>query len=437
MEVGRTEVKLNCINPEFATSIKVPYVFETVQQLSFSLYDNDNLSKSDLKAHKLVGLCSITLSSIMSNGGEYLTCFTNLKNEPIETRIKIGAEEIKSPEDYLSLKLSAEKLTNKDLTLTLSGIGKSDPFYKISRKNNDGTFTMVFESKVIMDNLNPKWEEVNIPLSKLCKGDVRSVIKFDVYDWDSDGSHDFIGGWETSVAEFVSDGFGAGTRFPLIDPKETTGFHLPGYTDSGKLLFNKIHLNIMPSLGAYIRGGCDFNMSVAIDFTGSNGAVTSSNSLHYHSAKTKNPYQEVIQSISLVLQEYDADSLIPAYGYGAVIKKDGKFKCKNSSDVNHDFPLTLSDKAEVEGLNGLLKAYDECCKHVELYGPTHAAPVLNQLLAFVKDAKREVTQLNQKYFTKLIITDGELNDMPQTIKAIVDLSYYPVSVIIVGVGTGV
>jgi vacuolar-type H+-ATPase subunit F/Vma7 len=45
-----------------------------------------------------------------------------------------------------------------------------------------------------------------------------------------------------------------------------------------------------------------------------------------------------------------------------------------------------------------------------------------------------VTQLNQKYFILLIITDGIINDMQSTIDQIVRSSGLPISVIIVGVG---
>lgn len=41
---------------------------------------------------------------------------------------------------------------------------------------------------------------------------------------------------------------------------------------------------------------------------------------------------------------------------------------------------------------------------------------------------------NQHYHVLLIITDGTINDMPETVSALVDASHEPVSVIIIGVG---
>ena len=45
-----------------------------------------------------------------------------------------------------------------------------------------------------------------------------------------------------------------------------------------------------------------------------------------------------------------------------------------------------------------------------------------------------VSQLNQKYFIMMIITDGIINDMKKTIDEIVRGSGLPLSIIIVGVG---
>jgi hypothetical protein len=36
-EIGRTECVMNCLNPEFATKIRVKYKFERVQYMIFDL----------------------------------------------------------------------------------------------------------------------------------------------------------------------------------------------------------------------------------------------------------------------------------------------------------------------------------------------------------------------------------------------------------------
>jgi hypothetical protein len=46
-----------------------------------------------------------------------------------------------------------------------------------------------------------------------------------------------------------------------------------------------------------------------------------------------------------------------------------------------------------------------------------------------------LSQQQQKYLVLLIITDGEINDLNQTIDAIIRASHQPLSIIIVGVGS--
>ena len=51
------------------------------------------------------------------------------------------------------------------------------------------SFTVVHRSEVIKNTLNPTWQPFNILGRVLCNGDYDRVIKFDVYDWDSDGRY--------------------------------------------------------------------------------------------------------------------------------------------------------------------------------------------------------------------------------------------------------
>lgn len=87
---------------------------------------------------------------------------------------------------------------------------------------------------------------------------------------------------------------------------------------------------------------------------------------------------------------------------------------------------------ECEGLDGVLEAYQKSLKHVELYGPTCFNGVLSMVNTMAEGL--EVSQDNQKYIIMLIITDGIINDMQETIDEIVRGSSLPLSIIIVGVG---
>jgi hypothetical protein len=83
----------------------------------------------------------------------------------------------------------------------------------------------------------------------------------------------------------------------------------------------------------------------------------------------------------------------------------------------------------VSGIQGVLNAYNKTLMQILFSGPTLFAPCLE---AFKKHCEREYGQ--PSYNVLLILTDGEIHDMPQTKALLVDLSHFACSVIIVGVG---
>ncbi|KAH8032505.1 hypothetical protein HPB51_025958 [Rhipicephalus microplus] len=128
------------------------------------------------------------------------------------------------------------------------------------------------------------------------------------------------------------------------------------------------------------------------------------------------------EAVGEVIQDYDYDKMFPALGFGARLPPDGT--------VSHEFFLNghPTDPYCV-GIEGVLEAYRRTLRSVQLYGPTNFAPVINHVAKFAR-TYRDGTS----YFVLLIITDGVISDMPQTLEAIVQASTLPMSIIIVGVG---
>eukprot|EP00033_Pygsuia_biforma_P004850 GCRY01005316.1.p1 GENE.GCRY01005316.1~~GCRY01005316.1.p1 ORF type:complete len:471 (+),score=111.03 GCRY01005316.1:218-1630(+) len=86
----------------------------------------------------------------------------------------------------LRLGLEARRLPKMD-----SGIfGKADPFFKLSAVQESGERELLFLSGVQFQTLNPVWE----PFDYVHVSDEAfSRLQIDVYDWDDDGQHDYIG----------------------------------------------------------------------------------------------------------------------------------------------------------------------------------------------------------------------------------------------------
>lgn len=87
----------------------------------------------------------------------------------------------------------------------------------------------------------------------------------------------------------------------------------------------------------------------------------------------------------------------------------------------------------MDGIENVIEVYKHAIQRVELYGPTNFSPILNLVNQMTRDMN--CSQQNQKYNILLIITDGIISDMQNTIDEIVDGSSLPLSIIIVGVGS--
>ncbi|XP_033939919.1 copine-9-like isoform X4 [Pseudochaenichthys georgianus] len=323
------------------------------------------------------------------------------------------AEELSNCRDIATMQLCANKLDKKDF------FGKSDPFLVFYRSNEDGTFTICHKTEVIKNNLNPVWQPFTIPVRALCNGDYDRTVKVDVYDWDRDGSHDFIGEFTTSYRE-LSRGQSQFNVYEVLNHKKKG--KKKKYVNSGTVTLLSFKVDSECTFVDFIRGGTQLNFTVAIDFTASNGNPSQPTSLHYMSPYQMNAYAMALKAVGEIIQDYDSDKLFPAYGFGAKLPPDGK--------ISHAFPLNSNaENPNCVAIEGVLEAYFQSLRTVQLYGPTNFAPVISQ----VARCAAEVTDGSQ-FFVLLMITDGVISDMDQTKEAVVNAAGLPMSIIIVGVG---
>lgn len=138
----------------------------------------------------------------------------------------------------------------------------------------------------------------------------------------------------------------------------------------------------------------------------------------------RNQYEKAIAAIVSILVNYDHDRKIPVMGFGA----------KYGGVVRHCFQC--GKELEAEGLAGVLHAY-RTVFHTGLVmsRPTVYKDVLEET------AKRATKNLadaqsrgSQAYTILLILTDGAVSDVDETVECLNRISDSPLSVIIVGVG---
>ncbi|XP_029865519.1 copine-4 isoform X2 [Haliaeetus albicilla] len=244
-----------------------------------------------------------------------------------------------------------------------------------------------------------------------------------VWDWDSNGKHDFIGEFSSTFKEMRGAMEGRQVQWECINPKYKA--KKKNYKNSGIVILNQCKIHKMHSFLDYIMGGCQIQFTVAIDFTASNGDPRNSCSLHYIHPYQPNEYLKALVAVGEICQDYDSDKMFPAFGFGARIPPEYK--------VSHDFAINFNeDNPECAGIQGVVEAYQSCLPKLQLYGPTNIAPIIQKV---AKSASEETnTKEASQYFILLILTDGVITDMADTREAIVHASHLPMSVIIVGVG---
>mmetsp|Transcript_22558 Transcript_22558/g.42003 ORF Transcript_22558/g.42003 Transcript_22558/m.42003 type:complete len:465 (-) Transcript_22558:34-1428(-) len=400
VELGRTEVVYDTQNPDFSTTFKTNFIFEEQQTLIIRVYDEDKKGAADLRKHDFVGSATLTLSELMGARGNAM----KLKLEK-KGYIIVQGEEVAACNDELHLRLAGSKLKNRE------SFSKSDPFFTISRMHENGDFMQIFKSEYVSRNLYPEWKPLKLSLQKVCNGDLDRPIKIEVFDHEKNGNHRVMGVVHTTVRSLTE-----------LDSLNVTYDGAP----FGSLLVRQGRIVKVPTFLDYLSGQCVVNFMAAVDFSSSNGDPSSRDALHFIDHRGfPNEYQAAMATIGAILQDYCAGKKCHLFGFGM---KDPA----NMKPVNV-FPV--GDPGGVNGVEGMLNAYREHIGSTDyvMGEPTLFAPLIKEA---ARCALKNTTVHEQAYTVLLILTDGEVNDMQQTIEEICTAADAPLSIVIVGVGGG-
>jgi len=195
------------------------------------------------------------------------------------------------------------------------------------------------------------------------------------------------------------------------------------------LIVNKKKLNIINnsrfikncSFIDYIKNGVFIKLDIGIDFTSSNRLPNDPNSLHYIYGNYPNDYEQAIRACGMIVAYYDYNQSFPTYGFGAVVGNDKK--------PSMCFNINFKENPEIYLIDNVIEEYKNCFNNIQLAGPTLFCPMIRKV---IKNIRKENNPL--KYHILLILTDGIIQDMQETIDALVEGSFLPLSVIIIGIG---
>ncbi|KAL0344242.1 UNVERIFIED_CONTAM: protein BONZAI 3 [Sesamum angustifolium] len=428
-ELGRTEVIMNNLDPTWIQKINVTYQFEIVQIgcflneviiSSFRVYDVDTeyhtipVKMLKLEHQDFLGEASCVVSEIVTKRDRSLTL--NLHSRDGHSSRNLGtltvrAEETVALRNVVEITFRSSDLVNKDL------FSKSDPFLRISRIVETGGSIPICKTEVVNNNLNPTWKPLCLTMQQFVSKETPLVIE--CFDFNSSGNHLMIGKLQKSVAE-LENLYQSRAGAKIIAP--SSGFRHHEKVLRSELFVERYVEKQLYSFLDYISSGFELSFMVAVDFTASNGNPRSPDSLHYIDPLGRlNAYQQAIMEVGEVIQFYDSDRRFPAWGFGG--------RAHNGS-VSHCFNLNGS-LPEVEGVEGIMAAYTSALHNVTLAGPTLFGQVINKAADI---AGHSLSCHQAKYYILLIITDGVVSDLQETINSVVRASDLPLSILIIGVG---
>jgi len=197
---------------------------------------------------------------------------------------------------------------------------------------------------------------------------------------------------------------------------------LVNITDNINAEINLKYQNLF-TFSQYLKRGLNMNMRISIDFTASNGNPLKKGSLHELKKNTDNPYEKAIKTCGEIVSQYDFDNIFPVYGYGAILP--------NEKTVSHCFNLNLTDDPSIKSIQKVLDVYEKITPKLTFKFPTYFS---NSLRKVTESIKSNIKDSCNCYEVLLILTDGKVDDLEETTKAIVEASCLPLSIVIIGIG---
>ncbi|KAL3082796.1 hypothetical protein niasHS_010598 [Heterodera schachtii] len=421
VEIGRTESIKNSLCPRWNKKIRIAYFFESKQRLRFNVYDIDSGS-DQLTDHDFLGRCECELADIVSAPDGTLSL--PLKDLPNQSgQLTICAEEIdEGQRESVHFVCHGVGLKRSHSLLNAFCVGRGQRmFLEFYRPMDNGSRQMVHRTENARGaHRSAEWKPFEVSVRHLCAGEKGRQFVVECYELrEGTGNHRLVGSFRTSVNALLSAP--KGLRLELLKADKRGHSEQPKAV--GTVHFLEVRLQREFSFLDFVSRGMQLEFAVSVDLTASNGEVTRPSSLHYVNSCQLNQYECAISAVLEICEHYNRSKLFEAYGFGA--------KIPPAFAVSHMFPLRLNNNESVMyGVAGVLEAYRYAVLNTHLFGPTNFAPTIREFIHKTSKFPRD----GSRYQVLLILTDGVITDMQNTVRAIVDASHQPMSIIIIGIG---
>jgi Ca2+-dependent lipid-binding protein len=194
--IGKTEILKKTINPEWTKVLFFETDSSVYMPIKISIYDKHHGQKEP----EFLGEASFEATEVFSAPGHLQAHIMSPRGK---AKIYVSVLESNQgvQEGYMELQLRGLDIRNVEAGIL--GLGRSDPFVEIAKKNADHAsgvvrWNVVHRSPQIVNHLNPFWDEFSLSLEELCNNDLNWPIRIVVKDWQPNGRHRVIGLFETT-----------------------------------------------------------------------------------------------------------------------------------------------------------------------------------------------------------------------------------------------
>lgn len=439
-KIGQTEI-IKGQNPTFTTKFRILFNFELEQKYIVRVYDKD---ASDSGEHDYLGGTTFNLGQLIASKGSTLI-------EPLISGycayLAVVGKEIERAKDYFNFRFNAEILRAEDDINE-----KVSPYFKLELlKENDQTWDVKFKSEVIKNNTSPTWNEVTLPMQLLlknydstsigCYGINNEQLRISIWGYHKKTEHELLGTVEVPMITLLDDAKNGIAIYDIMSETKTKMcFGRYKIKRKGQLNVLKASVTHAPSMIAYLNGGCEIDVAIAVDYSLENGPYISDDAtghgfmydLHRRTEHDLNDYQATIRAIGSTIGPYTKQEHFDMVGFGASIKTK-----RQPNGINYDasrkpfFPIAYNAR----GVNGLLKAYSEIFDNT--YVNMHESVELKPLIETAVFRSIQLSRNKQSYSIFCILTTGAIADLKSAFDVIITASDdAPLSIIFLGVGSG-
>uniref|UniRef100_A0A914UHH3 C2 domain-containing protein n=1 Tax=Plectus sambesii TaxID=2011161 RepID=A0A914UHH3_9BILA len=392
----------------FPTNFSVEYIFEHAQHLKFEICDYLHETAVTVGRQNIRGGAIVKLD-------ELIGAFGVRANKPlvaVDGRTEIGANlvvkgSLASKAQPVILQFGAHHLSKRDL------FDESGLFFKIHRVENNGERTLIYRSEIVPNSLHPRWRPFTMQMCRIADNRNRLLEVTCLYRDELD-KVGVIGQFHTTYAKLK---YGAGEEnvYNVINSKK---LQKKDYINSGTFELIKFTDVSFYSFLDYIISGTQLHLAVAVDFSQPLGYSEG----NQDTSSFLGDFQLALRAIGGIVRDYNSSKLFPALGCGA--------KVPPTFYESQQFCLNLSVDPICRGLDGVVEAFKKASKEVIPIRSGHFAHVIYYIAKMAQSAGAR----GLHYFVLTIFTRGVIEDLKDTVSAVVYASKLPISIVFVGIG---